>query len=249
MSPTQSSEKSTQAAIIIAIVVAIGGWGTAAITNWDKIFGGAKAIAPYEDVASLRQVSEVLHENQAANALYADFLKRVDKHTLFSDYFRIWKHLASTKQKLLDRMQELKPTPRFARLHEILSESLQSDVKLMLLEEESLRHTLDYVKELESKTAQSPLDDPKLSEDEKRKKAWEILNQFMIQNKKWLNKAQELEASLQSTRAISSTAIQLLNDELKRLALPYSHEDPFTEKKRPSPSSSDLSRDAGEVDR
>jgi hypothetical protein len=38
---------SGKGAIVVAIIAAIGGWGTAAITNWEKISGSAPSGSPF----------------------------------------------------------------------------------------------------------------------------------------------------------------------------------------------------------
>ncbi len=230
MSPGKSAKRPINTAIIVLMIA--GGWGTAILTNWEEIFNRDE-VPIHEEMSCLRQISEVMYENKAANKLYADFREEADKHTLFSDYSRIWKHFGDTKQELLNRMKDIQPTPKYSRLCEILSVSLQSDVKLMSLEQKSLQHTLDGLKQMESTFLDNKqMEDPSLSEEEKRRQAWELLNQFRIKNKEWLNKAQEIGASLESTRATSIAAVQLLNEELGRLSLPYKHDNPYTEKKR-----------------
>jgi hypothetical protein len=53
MQPQEEERKQTgsglsaRAAIIVAVIAAVGGWGTAAITNWDKIFGSTSSGSPF----------------------------------------------------------------------------------------------------------------------------------------------------------------------------------------------------------
>jgi hypothetical protein len=221
-----SSSSDRRLTVTVAIIAAIATCLAAVLTKaWPESCNRPRPPSPAEEAATLHQLTEVLELSQAANVKYADFTARVDRNTTFGEYFQTWADMGSTKEQLLKRLPRPQPASRFSRLCEILAQSLQSDDKLMALEKDSLQHTLDALKVMQ--TVPPPSNDPKLSEAEKRQKALEVLVQFRDKIHKWREQSAKLQASMKSSLANSSTAVQLLNEELARLGLPYRHENPF----------------------
>jgi hypothetical protein len=204
-------------AVFVVLAIFVAGFASSvAVTQFIRTITEERKVSPHEDITALAQISGILQENQATNALYSDFENTADMHTPIADYFRTFDTLLSTKESLVRRLSDVRVTPRFARLQEILSESIRSDAKLIALEKERIQSLLDYMKIMNAVPARTP--DPSLSAEDQRSAALEVLRQFRERNKQWLEKAKKNEVALKSTRGV-----------------PYHFDNPYQEQPRPVP--------------
>jgi hypothetical protein len=195
---------------------------------------------PGEEADVRLKLSDVLQENQAVDIYYTDFRAHTDKSTTLRDYFTTFKYVEGTKTSLLKQLTSIWPTARYLRLHQIITDSLNSDIKVIKLEEQSMREMLAGLEEMKKMTGrQYKKLPPTATEKEKYEAAVKFINDYSNYFHDWLDKAKKTDAALKSALSASIASTRILNEEMEKLNLPYSHENPFQAKNTTSQSTLD----------
>ena len=181
-----------------------------------------------DDVAFRQQMRDILIENQAINSEYADFRKNdlSNPYATFREIDTVYRMFVARKKDLLERLDKLTPTPRYRRLHSLMTESMISDSSLFSLEREDLTSVEEYLRIVE---AIPPVDTTGMSIEQVRQRAFQVLMEYRKRNREWLDRAKERTAKEKVLRSNSSSAIQMLNQELERTNMPYSHRNVYLE--------------------
>lgn len=181
-----------------------------------------------DDIAYREQLREILTENQSINSQYAEFHKTDlrSSNITFREIDTIYGKLLTKKRQFLDKLQNFKPTKRYTRLHSLMNESIISDSTLFFLEQEGFRSMVGYLQTLESIPK---LDTTNLTKEQIRERAFETIMDFQKKNREWLDRSKERSAKEKVAKANSFSAIEMLNDEMKRENLPYTHTNVFQE--------------------
>ncbi|MEN6312080.1 MAG: hypothetical protein ABFD80_11140 [Acidobacteriota bacterium] len=220
-------------AIIVAVITAVGAVLAAILPVLLKTRSEAGDSPPTrEDLVALEGLRDILITNQALNIRYASFQSSQTPETPFSEIFSTLQLLSQEKHDVRKKLEAIKVTPRYSRLFQILNESLTSDQKLFDLEARTLRHTLGFL-EVMKVPPMSAYDS--LSEEEKRSRITDDLMKMRVRMKEWRKTSDILSSQDKSARVTSIQSINLLNEELEKLNLPYRHENPFELAHEPSP--------------
>lgn len=184
------------------------------------------------DIAFRERLREVLTENQSINSQYAEFHKTDMRSSTitFREIDTLFGRLLTKKNQILEKLQNFKPTKRYTRLYSLMSESIISDSMVFFLEQEGYRSIVEYMREME-KTPK--LDTTNLTKEQIRERALKFLIDFQKRNREWLDRSKERSAREKVAKSNSFSAIEMLNDELKRENLPYTHKNVFQETPEP----------------
>lgn len=180
------------------------------------------------DIAFRERLREILTENQSINSQYAEFHKTDlrSSNITFREIDTAYGKLLTKKREILDKLQNFKPTKRYTRLHSLMNESIISDSMLFFLEQEGYRSIVEYMQEMERVPK---LDTTNLTKEQIQEQALKFLMDFRKKNREWLDRSKERSAREKVAKANSFSAIEMLNDEMKRENLPYTHTNVFQE--------------------